>query len=125
MTLDGMTTTSNGEYPDPGLFQTPLFSAANLKNTLHTVTLTNAGTNTNRALDFLDLDFVSGLSLSFSYMATKSVVKITWTADFGTDSENASETTIQDTSTQFAYTPASEWNTNPTYVSNFFGQSGQ
>ncbi|KAF7970706.1 hypothetical protein HWV62_23250 [Athelia sp. TMB] len=106
VTLDGMTTTSNGEYPDPGLFQTPLFSAANLKNTLHTVTLTNAGTNTNRALDFLDLDF------------------ITWTADFGTSSENASETTIQDTSTQFSYTPTSEWNTNPTYVSDFFGQSG-
>ena len=48
----------SGNAPDPGLFQTPLFSQMHLENKLHTITLTNAGIDPNRLLDFLDLDFV-------------------------------------------------------------------
>lgn len=42
----------NGQAPDPGQFQTPLFISPPLNQSLHVVTLTNIG-NT-----FVDIDFV-------------------------------------------------------------------
>lgn len=48
----------NGSAPGDGIFQTPLFGQTGLENTLHNITLTNAGIQPDRSLDFLDLDFV-------------------------------------------------------------------
>ena len=42
----------NGSAPDPGTFQTSLFSTVALKNGYHTVRVTNLESN------YLDLDFV-------------------------------------------------------------------
>lgn len=50
--LDGAITNENGQSSDPGIFQTALFSTSNLPQGLHTVVLSNPGTN------FLDIDFV-------------------------------------------------------------------
>lgn len=51
--LDGSSTAGlNGSVPDPGLFQTSLFSAAGLQQGLHRVTITNDGPT------YLDIDFV-------------------------------------------------------------------
>jgi hypothetical protein len=68
ITLDGSTTTLSGFAADPGIFQTPLFGQSHLKNTLHTITLTNAGANPNRYLDFLDLDYVCVFCTSYSIL---------------------------------------------------------
>lgn len=57
VTLDGNIFPKNGYSQARGLNES-LFSISNLDNKLHTITLTNAGTDSNRALDYLDLDYV-------------------------------------------------------------------
>jgi hypothetical protein len=50
----------NGSVPDPGTFQTPLFSTTDLTTGYHTVKMTNLESR------YLDLDFVCCLNESFS-----------------------------------------------------------
>ena len=56
---DGPDTELNGTAPDPGLFQTSLFSVTGLQQGLHRVTITNDGSS------YLDIDFVR-LAISIS-----------------------------------------------------------
>jgi hypothetical protein len=117
----------SGNAADPGLFQTPLFAQMHLENKLHTITLTNAGTDPNRLLDYLDLDYVRDQATSCYFMLYQqlSIGQITWETTFGTDSEQSNETTLQDSDPSFSYQPQGSWNRNPPFLSFFYGQSGQ
>ncbi|KIM75629.1 hypothetical protein PILCRDRAFT_13409 [Piloderma croceum F 1598] len=107
ITLDGQTTTMNGYSPGTGIYQTPLFTQTHLTNTLHTITLTNAGLNSTYPFsNFLDLDY------------------ITWESTYGIGSKQVKETTLQDSDSSFSYQPQGSWNTSPEFLSFFFGQSG-
>ncbi|KAG9217741.1 hypothetical protein CCMSSC00406_0003570 [Pleurotus cornucopiae] len=70
-------------------FATPLFSADNLFDGLHTVSITNRR-DTSNARPFLDIDF------------------ITWTAEV--QNASASQVVIPHTAGAFQYEPASAWN---------------
>ncbi|KAJ7468666.1 hypothetical protein FB451DRAFT_378623 [Mycena latifolia] len=87
VTLDGSSTTLNGFSADP-VFST-LFVSDVLQQGIHTVTITNELTDT--AKPFLDIDF------------------ITWTSTVAGDGEVV---TLEDTSTQFSYQPATSWSTD-------------
>lgn len=52
-------------------------------------------------------------------------MQVVWESSFGTDEEQVEEATVQDTASSFAYSPPAAWNTNPQYLVNFFGESGQ
>jgi hypothetical protein len=105
VTLDNATTTANGQAADPGLFQFPLFSAADLMQGMHTVVLTNVVNDKN--LPFVDLDF------------------IIWESKIGLPSEKITNTTVQDVDPLFTYQPPLKWNTNPANLNNFNGHTGQ
>ena len=127
ITLDGQTTTMNGYSPGTGIFQTPLFTQTHLTNTLHTITLTNAGLNSNPFSNFLDLDYVR-TTLWYSVIWCSimlSISQITWESTFGIGSKRVHETTLQDSDSSFSYQPQGSWNTSPEFLSFFFGQSGQ
>jgi hypothetical protein len=104
-TLDGVVATSNGSA-NPYIFQAALFSATNLANTLHTVTLTNAGTQAARDSDYLDLDYIA------------------WETSYGLDGQQINETIIQDSDSSFSYQPRDAWDTTVSDLSQYVGNSG-
>ncbi|KAF9462292.1 hypothetical protein BDZ94DRAFT_1166190 [Collybia nuda] len=93
---------NSGKANDPGIFQTPLFSAAGLSQGFHTVTLTN------QEGSFLDIDF------------------ITWETTVGTNSSgNFYVNTVQDTSPSFTYLPSeTDWGVPSKNIGSFMGGSG-
>jgi len=98
---DSPNTGLSGTAPDPGLFQTSLFSATGLQQGLHRVTITNDGSS------YLDIDF------------------ITWQTDIGNSSDKIMVNTFQDTDPSFVYSPSdASWSTNPEYLGTFSGGSG-
>ncbi|KAF7297189.1 hypothetical protein MIND_00952000 [Mycena indigotica] len=101
VTLDGTSSTFDG-FSSPEFFG-PLFVSSVLKPGQHTVTITNQLTDAARP--FLDIDF------------------ITWTT---TSDQNGASNTLEDTSSNFAFSPASSWSTD--LVSNkltgFSGNNG-
>ncbi|KAJ7058125.1 hypothetical protein C8F01DRAFT_308345 [Mycena amicta] len=101
VTLDGTSSTFDG-FSSPEFFG-PLFVSGVLKAGEHTVTVTNELNDT--AKPFLDIDF------------------ITWTTTAG---QNGASSTIEDTSTNFAFTPSSSWSTDLTSnkLTGFSGNNG-
>lgn len=56
ITLDGTVFPKNG-YSQARVFNASLFTISNLDNKLHTISFTNAGTDPNTSLDYVDLDY--------------------------------------------------------------------
>ncbi|KII92353.1 hypothetical protein PLICRDRAFT_37120 [Plicaturopsis crispa FD-325 SS-3] len=104
VTLDSETMITLNGHASPDVFQTPLFASGTMKQGLHHVTIANAFTD--NAANFIDIDY------------------ITWTSDIGTDTENISGTTVQDTDGSFSYQPALAWSTSPPSVGSYSGGSG-
>ncbi|KAJ7346583.1 hypothetical protein DFH08DRAFT_1006197 [Mycena albidolilacea] len=90
----------NGQAPDPGQFQAPLFISPPLNQSLHVVTLTNIGNS------FVDIDF------------------ITFQSSVGADNERLIVNTVQDNDPAFVYTPPNSWGLNPPNLGTYSGSSG-
>ncbi|KAJ7682870.1 hypothetical protein B0H17DRAFT_50240 [Mycena rosella] len=102
ITLDGASTTLDG-FSAVATFST-LFVSNVLPQGIHTITVTNELNDATKA--FLDIDF------------------ITWTT---TSTDSGEVVTIEDTASQFAYQPATSWNTDLTssLLTGFSGNNGQ
>ncbi|KAK7057218.1 hypothetical protein R3P38DRAFT_2840008 [Favolaschia claudopus] len=98
VTVDGTSVSDSGTAPEPGLFQVPLFSSPPLEQKLHVVTLTNQGNS------FIDIDFV------------------TFTSSIGTDKDQLTVNTVQDSDSSFFY--AGTWGLNPPNIGTYSGGSG-
>ncbi|KIM45457.1 hypothetical protein M413DRAFT_66291 [Hebeloma cylindrosporum] len=90
----------NGSVPDPGTFQTALFSTTNLTSGYHTVRMTNLEAR------YLDLDF------------------ITWQTSVGQANEPLIATTVQDADSSCKYIPEQQWSSSPANIGMFSGGSG-
>jgi hypothetical protein len=102
--LDGTTQLFDGFAPDPGLFQTPLFSSADLTQGSHSLVITDMQNDTSRP--YIDIDF------------------ITWETEIGTDGDVISTSVIQDSDPSFSYSPSTSWTTDITGLTGFNDSNG-
>ncbi|KAF9501657.1 hypothetical protein BDN71DRAFT_1479240 [Pleurotus eryngii] len=103
VTIDNRTSSLNG-FAQPNLFKQSLFSALNLTQGYHTITLINKPTDNGH--NFVDIDF------------------ITWKSHIGEEDDKLIIKAFQDTDPAFLYTPSDAWSANPDQIGLFNGGSG-
>lgn len=100
VTVDGATSSAVSGASDSNDFQVPLFSTNSLQPGQHTVTLTNSEDK------FVDIDYVS------------------WQSSIGQPEEDMIVNTVDDTSSDFSYSPPNSWTKSAAQVDTFLASTG-